>query len=140
MANNNTMDLEALLNSYNIWDFAKGIGEANDSLSKQRNNIINANRKTMEDVIREHLPSNEYSDNTMNWLRDTYGINATNKLEATEQLAVLKALGEGKSKGMQMLEGAQAGADLVSKLAQMLPETKETVAAGPRGFGVVGRK
>lgn len=85
-----------------------------------------------------------YTDNTMDWLRDMYGITATNRTEALEQLALLQTLGQGKSKGSQMLEGVKAGAgigsDLGSKLAQLLPESKETLVAGPRGFGIVGRK
>ena len=104
MADNNIMDLDALLKSYN----------------------------------------GNFTDNTMNWLHDMYGTTATNRTEAIEQLALLKALGEGKSEGMRMLESAKAGAgigsDVISKLAQLLPESKETVAASPRGFSVIHRK
>lgn len=100
------------------------------------------NNVTLDDILNSY--NGNFTDNTMNWMQEMYGITATNKTEAIEQLALLKALGQGKSKGMRMLEGAKAGADLgsdmLSKIAQMLPESHETLAAGPRGFGVVGRK
>lgn len=100
------------------------------------------NKTTLDDIL--NSLNGNFTDSTMNWMREMYGVTATNKTEAIEQLALLRALGEGKSKGMRMLEGAKAGADLgsdmLSKIAQMLPESHETVAAGPRGFGIVRRK
>lgn len=133
MVNNNTMGLGDLLTKYNEADLAQSMLDANNGMAKSQ--------KELGKAIDAMLQGNgNYTDNTMNWLRDMYGITATNKTEAEEQLAILKALGQGKSKGMQQLEGIKAGADLGSKLAQMLPESKETLAAGPRGFGVVGRK
>lgn len=133
MANNDMMDIGALLKKYDAFDLSQGILNANNDMAKSQNELDAA----LDAMLQE---KGNYSDNTMNWLRDMYGINATNKIEAHEQLALLKALGQGKSKGMQQLESAKVGADLGSKLAQMLPESKETLAAGPRGFGVVGRK
>ena len=133
MANNNTMGLGDLLSRYNEADLAQSMLNANSAMAKSQ--------KELDAAIDAILQGNgNYTDNTMNWLHDMYGLTATNKTEVNEQLAILKSLGQGKSKGMKMLEGAKAGADLVSNLAQMLPESKETLAAGPRGFGVVGRK
>ena len=133
MANNNTMGLGDLLSRYNEADLAQSMLNANSAMAKSQ--------KELDAAIDAILQGNgNYTDNTMNWLRDMYGLTATNKTEVNEQLAILKSLGQGKSKGMKMLEGAKAGADLVSNLAQMLPESKETLAAGPRGFGVVSRK
>ena len=133
MANNNTMGLGELLSRYNEADLAQSMLNANSAMAKSQ--------KELDAAIDAILQGNgNYTDNTMNWLRDMYGLTATNKTEVNEQLAILKSLGQGKSKGMKMLEGAKAGADLVSNLAQMLPESKETLAAGPRGFGVVSRK
>lgn len=133
MANNNTMGLGDLLSRYNEADLAQSMLNANSAMAKSQ--------KELDAAIDAILQGNgNYTDNTMNWLHDMYGLTATNKTEVNEQLAILKSLGQGKLKGMKMLEGAKAGADLVSNLAQMLPESKETLAAGPRGFGVVSRK
>ena len=127
------MGLGDLLSRYNEADLAQSMLNANSAMAKSQ--------KELDAAIDAILQGNgNYTDNTMNWLHDMYGLTATNKTEVNEQLAILKSLGQGKLKGMKMLEGAKAGADLVSNLAQMLPESKETLAAGPRGFGVVSRK
>lgn len=137
MANNNMMDIAALLKSYDNADLSRGMLDVSNGMATSQNKLGAA----IDAMLQE---KGNYTDNTMNWLRDMYGITATNKTEAEEQLAILKALGQGKSKGMKMMEGAKLGAsvgsDLGSMIAQMLPESKETLAAGPRGFGVVGRK
>lgn len=133
MANNNVMDIDALLKSYDDVNFSRGFLNANNEQAKSLNELYaayNAMRDTQKNV----------SPRTRDWLRDNYGIVGETDDEIQEQLAILKDLGQVKSKGMKMLEGAKAGADLGSKIAQMLPESKETLAAGPRGFGVVGRK
>lgn len=135
MANNNTTlnDFSDLLESYDNVDLSKGILGVNNDQAKSLNNIYAAYK-----AMREKQES--ISPRTRDWLRDNYGIVGESQDEIEEQIAILKELGQGKSKGMQRLEGAKAGADIGSKLAQLLPETKETLAAGPRGFGVVGRK
>lgn len=133
MANNNIMDIGALLKSYDDVDLSRGILNANNDQAKSLNELYtayNAMREKQESV----------SPRTRDWLRDNYGIVGETNDEIQEQLAVLKELGHGKSAGMKKLESAGAGAELGSKLAQLLPETKETLVAGPRGFGAVGRK
>lgn len=128
MANNNIMDIGALLKSYDDVDLSRGILNANNDQAKSLNELYAA-----YNTMREKQES--VSPRTRDWLRDKYGIVGETNEEIQEQLAVLKELGQGKR-----LESAGVGADLGSKLAQLLPETKETLAAGPRGFGVVGRK
>ena len=133
MANNNVMDITALLKSFDDVNFSKGFLNANNEQAKSLNELYaayNAMRETQKNI----------SPRTRDWLKDNYGIVGETDDEIQEQLAVLKELGQAKSKGMEMLEGAGIGADVGSKIAQMLPESKETLAAGPRGFGVVGRK
>lgn len=133
MANNNVMDITALLKSFDEANLSNGILNVNNDQAKSLNEIYaayNAMREAQENV----------SPRTRDWLKENYGIVGETNDEIQEQLAVLKELGQGKSKGMEMLKSAGIGADIGSKIAQMLPETKETLAAGPRGFGVVGRK
>ena len=133
MANNNVMDIDALLKSYNDADFSKGFLNTNNEQAKSLNELYaayNAMRETQKNI----------SPRTRDWLRDNYGVVGETDDEIQEQLAILKDLGQVKSKGMKMLEGAKTGADLGSKIAQMLPESKEILAAGPRSFGVVSRK
>ena len=133
MVNNNTRDIDELLKRIDAVNLSQGILNINNDQSKSLSEIYaayNAMREEQKNI----------SPRTRDWLRDNYGIVGETDDEIQEQLAILKDLGQVKSKGMKMLEGAKAGADLGSKLAQMLPESKETLAAGPRGFGVVGRK
>jgi hypothetical protein len=134
MANNNIMDIAALLKSYDDdVNLSRGVLNINNDQAKSLNEIYaayNAMRKEQENI----------SPRTRDWLKENYGIVGETNDEIQEQLAVLKELGQGKSKGMEMLKGASVGADIGSKIAQMLPETKETLVAGPRGFGVVSRR
>lgn len=133
MANNNIMDITALLKSFDEANLSNGILNVNNDQAKSLNEIYaayNAMREAQESV----------SPRTRDWLKENYGIVGETNDEIQEQLAVLKELGQGKSKGMEMLQGAGIGANIGSKIAQMLPESKETLAAGPRGFGVVSRK
>ena len=133
MANNNMMDITALLKSFDEANLSNGILNVNNDQAKSLNEIYaayNAMREAQENV----------SPRTRDWLKENYGIVGETQGEIQEQLAVLKELGQGKSKGMEMLKSAGIGADIGSKIAQMLPESKETLAAGPRGFGVVSRK
>lgn len=133
MANNNIMDITALLKSFDDANLSNGILNVNNDQAKSLNEIYaayNAMREAQESV----------SPRTRDWLKENYGIVGETQGEIQEQLAVLKELGQAESKGMKMLNGAGVGASIGSKIAQMLPETKETLAAGPRGFGVVGRK
>ena len=134
MANNNIMDIAALLKSFDDdVNLSRGVLNVNNDQAKSLNEIYsayNAMRKEQENI----------SPRTRDWLKENYGIVGETNDEIQEQLAVLKELGQTKSKGMEMLKGASAGADIGSKIAQMLPETKETLVAGPRGFGVVSRR
>lgn len=133
MANNNMMDITALLKSFDEANLSNGILNVNNDQAKSLNEIYaayNAMREAHENV----------SPRTRDWLKENYSIVGETNDEIQEQLAVLKELGRGKSKEMEMLKGAVIGADIGSKIAQMLPETKETLVAGPRGFGVVSRK
>jgi hypothetical protein len=134
MANDNIMNIDALLKSFDDIKLSADISNINSSQAKSLNEILaayNASREAQQATV---------SPRTRDWLRDNYGIVGETQSEIEEQLAVLKELGQGKSKGMTTMDGAKAGADLGAKLAALLPETHETLAAGPRGFGVVGRK
>ena len=134
MANNNIKDIVALLKSY----------DDDVNLSQGILNVINDQAKSLNEIYAAYNAMKEsqesVSPRTRDWLRNNYGIVGETRDEIEEQLAVLKDLGQSKSTGMKKLESAGVGADLGSKLAQMLPETRETLVAGPRGFGVVGRK
>lgn len=132
MVNNNTRDIDELLKRIDAVNLSQGILNVNNDQSKSLNEIYaayNAMREEQKNI----------SPRTRDWLKDNYGIVGETDDEIQEQLAVLKELGQIKSKGMA-LKGIGIGADVGSKIAQMLPESKETLAAGPRGFGVVGRK
>lgn len=137
MANNNIMDITALLKSFDEANLSNDILNANNNQAKSLNEIYTAYNAMLG--VQESV-----SPRTRDWLKENYGIVGETNDEIQEQLAVLKELGQGKSKGMGMLQGAgigaRIGASIGSKIDQMLPESKETLAAGPRGFGVVGRK
>lgn len=136
MANNNIMNIDALLKSFDDIKLSTDISNINSSQAKSLNEILASYTAMHEQQAREAT----VSPRTRDWLKENYGIVGENQSEIEEQLAVLKELGQGKSKGMMQMDGAKAGADLGAKLAALLPETHETLAAGPRGFGVVGRK
>lgn len=137
MANDNIMNIDALLKSLDDIKLSTDISNINSSRAKSLNEILAAYNASRE---AQQAQQATVSPRTRDWLRDNYGIVGETPSEIEEQLAVLKELGQGKSKGMAAMDGAKTGADLGAKLAALLPETHETLAAGPRGFGVVGRK
>lgn len=146
MASNNIMNLDALLKSFDNLKLSTDFLNANSGQAKALNDIYAAIEAQQAQQAQQAL----VSPRTRDWLKENYGIVGENQSEIEEQLAVLKELGQGESKMNKLkfasegakntLKGASAGADFGAKLAQQLPETKETLAAGPRGFGVVGRK
>lgn len=87
---------------------------------------------------------------TLNKLLDMYGLDKSMTANELEKFILMQKdmkdaglLTEDEKRAQKLagiMKGAKAGTDFGSKLAELLPESTETVAAPARGFGVVHRK
>ena len=134
MANNNMMGIDALLKSYDNLDLSQGMLDINNKAAKSQ--------KELDAAIDALLNSKKkpLSERTKEYARRMYGMNVDTEQDLQEQSELRALLGKGDNEALQALQGAKAGADIGATLAKLLPEKSERLAAGPRGFGVVGRK
>ena len=132
MANiNNTMGLSDLLNSYKEADLAQSMVDINNKAAKSQNELD----KALDAMLQG---KGNYTEDTMNWLRDTLGLTATDKISANEQLALYKFLGLGKDNKKELM--AKQLNELANTIGSPKGSTSSIQVTPARGFGVVSRK